>query len=537
MSSREKVNILMVDDQSAKLLSYEAILEELNENLIKASSAKEALDHLLRSDVGVVLMDVSMPDMDGFELADMIRQHPRFQNTAIIFISAVHLTTLDRLHGYARGAVDYISVPFDPELLRAKVAVFSELHRRTCQLETLNRELEQRVSERTSELEIRTISLKALNEELLLRNQQLDAIVATAPDIIFSSERGGDRDYISDRFYEYTGAAPGSAIGHGWLAYVHPEDVVEIQRQWRHCVENGNRYESEYRLRGRSGEYRWFRARAIPVRDSAGSIAKWCGTCADIHDQRLLETSFRENAAYLEKTVQERTDALRRLSGRLMTLQEEERRRIARELHDSVGQELAAAKMNLDRVLLADDEQSPITVEAVESLQRAIQQVRTISHLLYPPLLDEVGLTSAVRWYLEGLTARSGIQISFQFTPKAFPRLTRELETAAFRIIQEAMTNLYRHSEATEGTVSLEYLDQSILVRILDNGTGLGREILQMEASALGVGLGGMKQRVEELGGTLRLSDAQPGTIVEADIPLAVTDPARRAADRPEVTC
>jgi len=537
MSSREKVNILMVDDQPAKLLSYEAILEELNENLIKASSGKEALDHLLRSDVGVVLMDVSMPDMDGFELADMIRQHPRFQSTAIIFISAVHLTTLDRLHGYARGAVDYISVPFDPELLRAKVSVFSELHRRARQLETLNRELEQRVSERTAELEMRTISLKALNEELLLRNQQLDAIVTTAPDIIFSSEGGGDRDYISDRFYEYTGAPLGSAIGRGWLDYVHPEDVVQIQKQWQHCVENGNQYESEYRLRASSGEYRWFRARAIPLRDSMGEIAKWCGTCADIHDQRLLEQSFRENAAFLEKTVQERTDALRRLSGRLMTLQEEERRRIARELHDSVGQELAAAKMNLDRVLLADQEQSPITVEAVESLQRAIQQVRTISHLLYPPLLDEVGLTSAVRWYLEGLAARSGIQISFEFTPKAFPRLSREMETAAFRIIQEAMTNLYRHSEATEGTVSLEHGERSILVRVLDNGKGAGKDILRMEASALGVGLGGMKQRVEELGGALRLSDGRPGTIVEAEIPLSVLNSTKKSADRPEVAC
>jgi PAS domain S-box-containing protein len=384
---------------------------------------------------------------------------------------------------------------------------------------------------------MRTISLKTLNEELLLRNQQLDAIVATAPDIIFSSEGGGDRDYISERFYEYTGAAPGAAIGMGWLDYIHPEDVSQIQNQWLHCVQNGNQYESEYRIRGRAGEYRWFRARAIPLRDSTGSITKWCGTCADIHDQRLLETSFRENAAFLEKTVQERTDALRRLSGRLMTLQEEERRRIARELHDSVGQELAAAKMNLDRVLLAEQSPSPITVEAVESLQRAIQQVRTISHLLYPPLLDEVGLTSAVRWYLEGLTARSGIQISFHFTPKAFPRLTRELETAAFRIIQEAMTNLYRHSEATEGTVSLEYQQNSILVRVLDNGKGLGKEILRMEASALGVGLGGMKQRVEELGGTLRLSDAMPGTIVEADIPLSLIAPARGTANRPEVAC
>src|SRR5579864_6120833 len=141
MSTHDKVNILMVDDHPAKLLSYEVMLGALGENLMKASSGKEALELLLKNDVAVVLTDVSMPDMDGFELAGIIRQHPRFQRTAIIFISAVHLTDLDRLKGYQRGAVDYISVPIIPELLRAKVSVFAELHRRAKQLETLNREL------------------------------------------------------------------------------------------------------------------------------------------------------------------------------------------------------------------------------------------------------------------------------------------------------------------------------------------------------------------------------------------------------------
>src|SRR5947208_10415847 len=150
-----KVNILMVDDQPAKLLSYEVILSELGENLIKATSGREALEQLLKNDVAVVLMDVSMPEIDGFEMADMIRQHPRFQKTAIIFISAVHLTDLDRIKGYQRGAVDYISVPVVPELLRAKVSVFAELHRKTRQLESLNRELEKRVAERTEELKER----------------------------------------------------------------------------------------------------------------------------------------------------------------------------------------------------------------------------------------------------------------------------------------------------------------------------------------------------------------------------------------------
>src|SRR6266571_3877321 len=160
MTRKEKVNILMVDDQPAKLLSYEVILGELGENLVKASSGKEALELLLKNDFAMVLMDVSMPEIDGFEMVDIIRQHPRFQKTAIIFISAVHLTDLDRLKGYQRGAVDYISVPVVPELLRAKVRIFAELHRKKLQLERLNSELAVRVAERTLELEQKAVALQ-----------------------------------------------------------------------------------------------------------------------------------------------------------------------------------------------------------------------------------------------------------------------------------------------------------------------------------------------------------------------------------------
>ena len=215
MNSQDRVNILMVDDQPGKLLSYEAILSDLGENLVKATSAKEALERLLKIDVAVVLMDVSMPEIDGFELAEIIRQHPRFQKTAIIFISAVHLTDLDRLKGYQHGAVDYLSVPIVPEVLRAKVRVFAELHRKNKQLERLNSELEKRVAERTEELEHKAQDLEKLNIELAQKNQELDAIVQTAPDIIFSRNPDGARDYISGRFYEYTGAPLNSAAGFG----------------------------------------------------------------------------------------------------------------------------------------------------------------------------------------------------------------------------------------------------------------------------------------------------------------------------------
>src|SRR5213080_3800756 len=159
MTSDDKVNILLVDDQPSKLLTYEVILRELGDNLIKASSGKEALEQLLRNEIAVVLMDVCMPELDGFELASMIREHQRFQKIAMIFVSAIHLAEIDHLRGYEMGAVDYVPVPVVPEVLRAKVKVFAELYRKTRELEQLNAELESRVAQRTAELESSTVRL------------------------------------------------------------------------------------------------------------------------------------------------------------------------------------------------------------------------------------------------------------------------------------------------------------------------------------------------------------------------------------------
>lgn len=354
MSAEMKVNILMVDDQPAKLLSYEAILQELGENLIKASSGREALEHLLRTDIGIVLMDVSMPELDGFELAQMIREHPRFQKTAIIFISGVHLTDLDRIKGYQRGAVDYISVPVIPELLRAKVSVFAELHRKTRQLETLNEDL-------------------------------------------------------------------------------------------------------------------------------------------------------------------------RRLSSRLITMQDEDRRRIARELHDGLGQDLAAAKMILDGI--APDQRSPqisseISSEVSMLIDHAIQQIRSMSYLLHPPLLDEVGLQSALQWYLEGFAKRSGIETVLTVEPLDLPRLPLDLETAIFRAIQEALTNAFRHSGAKNIWVNLLRTDSQVVGTVRDDGRGVSDRVSDLQPDSIGIGLSGMIQRLKEFGGELRLKNLSPGTIVELVIPI-----------------
>jgi len=522
MAKENQVNILMVDDQPAKLLSYEVMLGELGENLIKATSAKKALEILLKTDIAVVLMDVSMPELDGFELANMIRQHPRFQRTAIIFISAVHLTDMDRLKGYEHGAVDYISVPVVQELLRAKVRVFAELHRKTRQLETLNRDLERRVLERTEELASKADLLLRLNVELIGKNQELDAIVSTAPDVIFSSRGDARFDYVSERFHDYTGSSAASGENLNWLDYVHPDDVESSRTNWIRSVVAGERYETEYRLRSKDGHYRWFRSRAVPIRDPEGRIVKWYGTCSDIHDSKLLEQSIRDNAVALEQMVDRRTNELRRLSVRLMTMQDEERRRIARDLHDGLGQELAVAKMVLDKMYMERPAQSheQTWIQASSIINRAIQEVRTMSHLLHPPLLDEVGLQSALEWYVEGLSKRSGIETILVVEPVEFPRLASPIETAVFRIIQEALTNVFRHSGAQKVWITLAYKDDQTKVTVLDNGRGIDKQIADLRPESLGVGIGGMRQRAGEFGGQLRLSNADPGTLLELMIPV-----------------
>jgi signal transduction histidine kinase len=355
----DPVNILMVDDQPAKLLSYEAILQDLNENLIKATSGREALDHLLKQEIALVLLDVSMPDIDGFELANLIRQHPRYQSTAIIFISGVHLTDVDRIRAYQRGAVDYISVPVVPDLLRAKVSVFAELYRKTRELESVNNE--------------------------------------------------------------------------------------------------------------------------------------------------LLATQ----------------ESLRRLTGRLMQIQDAERRRVARDVHDGLGQYLVGVKMGIDQLarrLTPDPVSHESICEVSVLLNRAISETRTISHLLHPPLLDEIGLESALAVYADGFAKRSGIAVSVGVAPD-LGRLDSDVETALFRVVQECLLNVHRHSSSTTANVLLERVNGEIRLQVRDEGVGMtaGDE---PDGVGLGVGLLGIRERIRQLNGKLEIvSGKGKGTVVVATIP------------------
>jgi len=284
MPASDKVNVLLVDDQPAKLLAYEVILQDLGENLIKASSAREALQWLLKTDVAILLIDVCMPELDGFELAAMVRDHPRFQQTAIIFVSAIHLTDIDRLKGYEMGAVDYVPVPVVPEVLRAKVRVFAELYRKTRELEHLNSDLERRVAERTAELEE---SNRSLRESERRRSLALAA----------GKMGSWDWDVTTGKCvwdagqYRIFGVDPAQTevLIADVRSIVHPDDMARIEAAIEKGAPDASTFQTEVRVRRPDGQTRWCICAAALTSDHVGRTTRVSGVTLDITDLKEAE--------------------------------------------------------------------------------------------------------------------------------------------------------------------------------------------------------------------------------------------------------
>lgn len=280
----EKVNILLVDDQPAKLLAYEVILKELGENLVSVSSGRKALEFLLKNDVAIILVDVCMPELDGFELAAMIREHPRFQKTAMIFISAIQVSDIDRLRGYEMGAVDYVPVPVVPEVLRAKIKVFAELYRKTRELERLNVELEDRVRARTAELEE--------SHTRLVESEQRRSLAIAA-----GKMGSWDWDWVNgdcmwdEGQYQILGVDSGSfELTPGNIQGVfHPDDLHELREAWTSFARGAKSYEAEFRIVRPSGEVRWCIGTAAASTAKDGRVIRVSGVTVDITERKQAE--------------------------------------------------------------------------------------------------------------------------------------------------------------------------------------------------------------------------------------------------------
>jgi signal transduction histidine kinase len=230
--------------------------------------------------------------------------------------------------------------------------------------------------------------------------------------------------------------------------------------------------------------------------------------------QKSLEESRRK--------LQESEKSLRELSLHLLRTQDEERRRIGREVHDSLGQYLSVLKMKLDSMTVSQATPAGIN-ECANLAEECVKEVRTISYLLYPPMLEEMGLTSAIPWYLEGFSKRSGIKTTFQ-VPKDFRRLSRDAELVLFRVLQESLTNVQRHSGSPTADIRISHTDNAVTMHVRDRGKGMPGQILEQGSQdwmgSLGVGLRGMSERLRQLGGTLHVLSNDSGTEVRATVPL-----------------
>jgi len=321
MESETTINILVVDDHAENLVTLRAVLADDQYHVVTATSGIEALRFLLHEEFAVVLLDVQMPELDGFETAHLIRARDRTRHTPIIFLTAI---STDRTHvarGYSLGAVDYLFKPFDPEILKAKVASFVELARKTRELEeqvrqrelaeeevrALNQRLEERVTERTRALKNANRELRSeiaerkraeeAREGLLLAlvagEERYRALADAMPQLVWTATADGAMDYVNDRWVEYTGLSAPESNGSGWLAALHPDDVAPTVERWKSTVQSGQVFELACRFRRASdGMYRWHLSRAFPQKDASGGICRWLGTCTDIDDQKRIEDSL-----------------------------------------------------------------------------------------------------------------------------------------------------------------------------------------------------------------------------------------------------
>jgi PAS domain S-box-containing protein len=282
----EKVNILLVDDQPATLLAYEVVLNELGENLAVATSGREALDYLLQNEVAVILVDMIMPEQDGFELAKALREHPRLQKTAMIFISAVQVSDLERLHGYEMGAVDYIPVPVVPELLRAKIRVFTELYRKTRRLERLNAELQDRLRACSAQLE--------RSAAMLVESEQHRSVAVAAGKMGLGSWHW---DWINGAWiwdegqYRIFGVDPGNfELTSGNIKkLLDRDDVGRLRHAIGHLKRGARSWEAEFRIIRPNGEERWCAGTAAATVDERGRVVRLSGVTIDVTESRRAE--------------------------------------------------------------------------------------------------------------------------------------------------------------------------------------------------------------------------------------------------------
>ncbi len=527
-ASGERLNILLVDDQPAKLLTYEAILADLGENLIRAGSAREALEILLRQEVAVVLLDVCMPELDGFELAEMIRQHPRCQRVSIILVSAVLLSDLDRLKGYGSGAMDYVPVPVVPEILRAKVAIFADLYRKNRTLERVNEELEARVEARTAALSATTAQLQESEERFRLAT-------AAGQCGTWDWELPTGRLACSDETLRLIGLPVAEFDGRidQVVERIHPDDRERVlARLTSLAAERQATYAEEHRMALPDGRVVWLATQGRLSYGDDGTPLRLVGVCFDVTERKEAELERRRHRDELARLVEERT---RELEESYQRLRFSERMAAIGTLAAGIGHDLGnlllPVRMRLDTLQTRD--LPPDVRRDLTAIQKATQYVQKLTSGLRLLALDpdqRAASTESVdleEWWSEAepllrSAVPSNIEVRARI-PAGIPPIQvgrSAFAQAVFNLVQNAGDALQQRGVGVVEVSAEVEPDGRVAVRVRDDGPGMPEEVRQRclepffttrsRSFSTGLGLPLVVSVVHRAGGAIEV-DSAPG--------------------------
>ena len=531
--------VLLVDDRESNLFALSAVLEPLHAHLVKATSGREALKILINlgaDDCALILLDVQMPGLDGFETAALIRQRERTKKTPIIFVTAIAREESNILKGYANGAVDYVVKPFDPEILLAKVRVFVEAHHRE---QVAKHEAALQLAEAARRERELVAAAEEAKARLLARHREDVELLAEAiPQLAWIADAEGSVYWFNQRWYEYTGTTLAEMSGFGWTKVHHPDQVEQMTARYRRSMASGRCFEDTVPLRGKDGTYRWFLIRAMPVRDSEGEVTRWFGTNTDVTRQRQAELD-------LEAADRRKTDFIGILSHELRNPLGPIRTSLAVLVHEARDPVRSSGAVS-------------VIARQVDHLSRLVDDLLDVTRISHGKIelkrasVDLAAIAATTAEDYRFLFQERGVELFVE-------RPTQPLWVNAdpLRVTQVIGNLLHNAARFTPrgGRVALHVTDTiAPELRVRDSGIGLEADLLEKvfepftqtrrsraySQGGLGIGLSIVKSLVELQGGSVRAQSAGIDQGMEVIItlprgqqPAPVAAPQPRAGLRP----
>lgn len=506
----ERVNVLLVDDRPEGLVTLEAVLANPEYNLIKANSGMEALSHVLNHEFAVILMDVQMPEMDGFETASIIKQRERSRNIPIIFLTAINKSDENIQTGYSVGAVDYVFKPFDPHILKSKVSVFVDLYRKN--------QLLQKQSTALRDMERRE-RLRTLNELELEGRRRYQNLGDAIPQIVFRGNEDGHFEYFNQFWHMYTGRTLRESMGLGWRAAIHPRSLVELDRKWKAAVRERNGFELEGRIRqGKNGEYHWHLIRIVPEFNDLTEFVCWIGTATDIHDQKMIQEELLLAKQMAESANETKSRFLANMS---------------HEIRTPLGVILGFAEL-----LVSPQSPEKEKEEAIDSIRRngehlskLIDEILDLSKVEAGKLIVErsefslVDTLNNAKNFMTFSAREKGLELQFK-VEGLIPERVVSNASRLHQILVNVIGNAIKFTSQGKIVVTVSVKDATHLcIAVKDSGPGLTREQIQnlfqpfMQADTsmtrkyggTGLGLALSRRLARALGGDVQVAESQPG--------------------------